>query len=396
MRVLRNIGWTVISRLGVQGLAVLSNVLLARLLGRDGFGEYALITSVLWIGNAFTNFGMDMILIRKLASMPDENTLTDGLVLQVLLSFAWIAGIFLWDVFFTLPFSLKVYIFALLPLSFYSILTIYLRARQEMKNFSVLQFLMSLANLAVVGVAWNFKTGIAAFAALLLGVQVAFAMIALFFLRTAIKPGFFSFRRSLDLMKVCAEMAVIGTLRLVYEKTPLALLPSLTGFSTAGLFSASSRVVEAGRLGYFSAFTAIYPEMARDRHFGKQKKGLAVLIGSALMVSALLSLAADPFVRLLFGIDFVGSVPSLRILAWLLPPYVLAAYTSLGLVALGLEGLTLFALVPSLVVLVVLLVALTIPFGITGTAWAVLLSEILHAVLLWRQWRLHAFSELHR
>ena len=68
MRLLNNIGWTVASRIGTQGIAVLSNVLLARYLGRDGFGEYAFISSILLIGNAFTTFGTDMILIRSLSS----------------------------------------------------------------------------------------------------------------------------------------------------------------------------------------------------------------------------------------------------------------------------------------------------------------------------------------
>ena len=52
MSLLKNIGWTVVSRIGTQGIAVLSNVLLARYLGRDGFGEYAFISSILLIGNA--------------------------------------------------------------------------------------------------------------------------------------------------------------------------------------------------------------------------------------------------------------------------------------------------------------------------------------------------------
>ncbi|MCC6985478.1 MAG: oligosaccharide flippase family protein, partial [Anaerolineales bacterium] len=61
---LKNIAWTVSSRYGAQGLGFASNILLARLLGADGFGEYALASAVLLVGNAFTNFGMDMILIR--------------------------------------------------------------------------------------------------------------------------------------------------------------------------------------------------------------------------------------------------------------------------------------------------------------------------------------------
>ena len=81
MRLLKNIGWTVASRIGTHGIAVLSNVLLARYLGRDGFGEYAFISSILFIGNAFTTFGTDMIMIRSLSSVEDSFNLADWLFL---------------------------------------------------------------------------------------------------------------------------------------------------------------------------------------------------------------------------------------------------------------------------------------------------------------------------
>ena len=121
---LKNITWTVSARYVAQGLAVASNILLARYLGVDGFGEYALASSVLLIGNAFTNFGMDMILIRRLASENETSLLADGLWLQLSLSALYIAAVFLFGFFVPVPDSLKTYILTLLPLSFYSIFTI--------------------------------------------------------------------------------------------------------------------------------------------------------------------------------------------------------------------------------------------------------------------------------
>ena len=67
MRLYKNVIWTILSRYGAQGLAVITNILLARHLGVSGYGEYALASAVMLIGNAFTNFGMDMVIIRRVA-----------------------------------------------------------------------------------------------------------------------------------------------------------------------------------------------------------------------------------------------------------------------------------------------------------------------------------------
>lgn len=126
------------------------NILLARYLGREGFGEYALISSVFLIGNAFTTFGTDMILIRSLSNNLDKSLVGDGLLVQLLLSALYIAGVFAFDVLTPVPFSLKIYIFSLIPLSFYSMFTIVVRARQQMQVYAVAQFLISLFQLIVV------------------------------------------------------------------------------------------------------------------------------------------------------------------------------------------------------------------------------------------------------
>ena len=115
---LKNIIWTVLSRYGAQGLAVVSNILLARYLGVEGFGEYALASAVLLIGNAFTNFGMDMILIRKLSVTDVPWLLTDGLGGQLFLSLVYSGAVFFAGQFIDIPFSVKFYTLTLFPLSF--------------------------------------------------------------------------------------------------------------------------------------------------------------------------------------------------------------------------------------------------------------------------------------
>lgn len=387
---LRNITWTVLSRYIAQGLAVATNILLARYLGVDAFGEYALASSVLLIGNAFTNFGMDMILIRRLASEYDASLLMDGLWLQLFLSIVFITGVAVLRFFVSIPASLMIYSFALLPLSFYSIFTISIRARQQMQIFSVAQVIMASLQFLAVLILWLLHGDVEMLVVLLLASHFLVGAWGFKYYASHITP--ISFSGSFNLFQNSIRMAGIGTLRLVYEKIPVVLMPALVGYSITGIFSVASRATEAGKLGHLSAFTAIYPQMTKDTNFGRSMKGLTALLGTAVVISTILFFFAELIVQLLFGDPFLSAVPALRILAWSIPPYVFVTYTSLGLVAMGFEKPILISVTLALLILLIFLIRLTPQFGLIGSAAAVLSAEIFHAALLWRQWRFYALS----
>ena len=63
----RNTGVLFIGRVVAQGLAVVLTVVLAARLGVSGFGEYALVSAVVFLANVATTFGTDMVLIREVA-----------------------------------------------------------------------------------------------------------------------------------------------------------------------------------------------------------------------------------------------------------------------------------------------------------------------------------------
>ena len=391
---LKNIASTVFSHYTSQVIALITNILLARYLGGEGFGEYTLISSVFLIGNAFTTFGMDMILIRILASKSDPFLLGDGLLVQLFLSALYIAGVFLFDFFSPVPYSLKVYVFSLIPLAFYTIFTIVVRSQQKMQVYAIAQFLISFFQFIAVIVFTFINGNINTLSYFFLFSYALIAVWGYAFYTSSFVQIKFSFRNMLMLMRDCLKMAAIGTVRLIYEKIVATLLPGLVGLANTGIFSIAWRLMSSGKLGYFSAFTAIYPAMAKDVEMGRKMKGLVPLLGTSIVFSLLLQLLAKPIILVLFGVEFLPSTLSLQIMAWSIVPYVLITYITLGLVALELERPILISAVLGLIALLVLLIPLTTQFGITGSAIAVLGAEVFYAGVIWFQWRKHVLSKL--
>lgn len=203
----------------------------------------------------------------------------------------------------------------------------------------------------------------------------------------------FSVSRIVALLKDSFQMAAIGTIRLIYERITATLLPGLVGLSATCIFSIAFRLVSSGKLGYFSAFTAMYPVMARNVEIGRKMKGLGLLIGTSVVFSLLLYVFANPIISLLFGDEFLTAVPSLQIMAWSTIPYVLITYLTLSLAALGMEKPIFISSIFALITLLVLLFVLTNRFGIAGASFAILGAEFFCATFLWLQWRKYVLSK---
>jgi O-antigen/teichoic acid export membrane protein len=101
----------------------------------------------------------------------------------------------------------------------------------------------------------------------------------------------------------------------------------------------------------------------------------------------MLSTLAGPLTRILFGVEYVASVPALRILAWMLIPYTVSTFLTLKFVALNRETPVLRASFASLAVLGALSFWWIPRAGLAGASSSALVAESVQAGLLLLQWR---------
>jgi O-antigen/teichoic acid export membrane protein len=338
IRLGRNSLWLLAARIGTQGLAVLFTVLLARRLGSADFGRYAFFAAVIFIGNALTTFGTDMLLIREIAARDDRSRLPAALLIQLFLS-----GLFIMGVVWLAPLvpdqtpasvlALQIYSLSLVPLAFFTIFTTALRGRQRMDGYALLNLCASVLQ---VTVAWFFAGNghdLAALAGWLLVVQGAAALLAGFFVSLQI-DGFwrgwrFSWADLCDTARASLQLGLLSVLTILYQKLSLTLLSILGGAALAGWFSAAQRAVEAAKTGHLAVFTALYPAMAQAKADAEGKtawmttlrRSWKVLLSLAVLAALGLSVLAEPLVRLLYGAEYEPAVPALRILAWMMVPF---------------------------------------------------------------------------
>jgi len=401
----RNILWLVFSRFGTQALAVVFTVIVARRLGSRGFGEYAFIAAAIFLGNALTTFGTDMLLIREIAASNQLSRLPAALLLQLGLSGIFIAAVLL--VAPVLPnqspavvAGLEIYSFALLPLAFFSVFTTALRGLQLMDAYTLLNLAVNLLPAAAAWLFIHAGSSVVSLAVILLIVQVAGAVIAGWICMAHI-PGFwqawrFSLPDTIILIKMVAPIALIALIGILYQKISIAMLSTLTGPAVTGWFSAALRVLEASKTVHLAAFTALYPAMALAA--GGRPAGEAglpggapwrgsfrlswkfLLLGAGLVSTALFFLAA-PLTGFLYGGDFAPSGPALKLLAWVLIPFTVNTFYSLYNLANHKEKLVMGVQLAGLVALVSLNAWWIPKWGLSGACLAAILAESAQAAI---------------
>lgn len=426
VRLHRNALWMVLSRFGAQGFAVIFTILLARRLGSTGFGEFAFIAAVIFIANALTTFGTDMLLIRQIAATGDLSRLTYALMLQLVLSILfisvlWMSGAWVPNQGAETLAALKIYSLALVPLAFFTVFTTALRGVQRMEMYAILNLIVSALQ---VGIVLSPTISIVRLSVLLLAVQIAAAILAGFICSRAIQD-FWKYWRfdSFELpsfLKEAAPIAFLTVLTMLYQRLNVTILSVMIGATPTGLYSAAFRAVEASKTAHLALFAALYPAMASEislralaargnllvneeiaprRLTAKYPK---LMIAGATVISLLLFILAKPLVNLLYGNEFDTASGVLQILAWSLVPFTINTYLILSLLASNQERLVGRALTVSLLGLLILNLWWIPAGGPGGSAWAALIAECIQSVILlagrrarvFRQGTAHEFSEL--
>lgn len=393
-RVGRNTLWLFFARLGSQGLMLVFTLVIAARLGEAGLGAYAFMSAVLFLGNVFTTFGTDMVILRSVAAAQDASLVPTALLLQLILSVVFIALVF--AVGPALPnqghdavLGLQVFSLALIPMAFYTVISAALRGNERMDSYLWLNLVQVLAQLGLV---WAFirpGSSLLILALMLLFAQTASALLAAYFYMTQLPGvGRKSSGSLAALIAAAAPMAFLSILKVLYQRINVLLLSSMAGAEVTGYYSAALRPVEALQVGHVALLGALFPVMARSHAGGRAGNprsndlfSLAwwLLLVAGGLIALSLTLVADPLVNLLYGPAFEPAIPALRLLAWTFIPFSVNIYLSSELLSSGQERKVAFAFSVSLILLFSLNLAWIPRWGLLGASLAAFAAEVVQA-----------------
>ena len=396
-RIRSNSIWLLLARLTIQAQLVVFTMLVARFLGVAGFGQYAFVAALIFLGNVATTFGTDTLLIREVArQLADDALVTAALWLQLMLSTTWLIVVAIGAAVFgsqstEVMAALLVYSLSLLPLAFYTVFTAVLRAHERMDLYLLLNMAVAFIQL---GSAWWVLQASGTLLSLVTVLTVV-QLIAAVFAGVLCYRGVPAFnlkvnvarQEVLRVARLAWPFALLGVLAVIYQRLGVLMVSTLGTELQTGWYAAAARVIEPIKMLHFAVLGALLPALAQRTTLESvaarvfRRSWLFLLISSIAAAAVIIALA--PFiVTLLFGVSYALAAPVAQILALSLIPYTLSAIWSVRLVTEGRERPVLWSTAFALGAAFILNRWLIPDYGSIGAALAAVGSETLLAAVL--------------
>jgi O-antigen/teichoic acid export membrane protein len=380
--------WALFARVVNITISFFVTIYLIRYLGPENYGQLSYAISFVGLFSIISTLGIDSILYRDLIKYPEKRDLYMGTAFFLRLSAGFFATLL--SLVFAFSFSpddVSRLVIVMISLTFilnaFNVINYEFQANVAQKNISLITILVVLVlNVLKLTVVW-FGVGILYIGAILLLEAILYAVF--FSIARLIKFGsLFSWKFdkevAFQILRDSWPFMFIAAFTTIYTRVDQVMLKQFLDASAVGLYDAAVRLSEVWILVPIIIISSLFPAMvnARESDPSEYKKRLTFLISFtaviALFIAGAIAILASPLVLLLYGNDFIGSIPVIYIYVW---SGVLTSLATISHFFLTAENMrkTLFFTSGSAMILNILLNIIFIPqYGITGAAWSTLIS----------------------
>ncbi|WP_034273997.1 oligosaccharide flippase family protein [Haloechinothrix halophila] len=365
-----------------RGLSFVAIIVVARVLGPESFGRFALAQAIVLYLAALGDGGLTLWTQREIVRRPAElsRLIAQTLVAQVLLAVAAMSVLAVIALAAPVPDDTAVLILAAAPTALaQAVSTVYaLQALEWMRAAAVVKVVTQLvaASLAIalalltanpVVVIMTMWSGLLAGAVLALAVLVR---------RAGLRAQLPSWAQVGTTLR--AGLPILGAIALVHysQLMDTLVLGVLRGSHETGVYAAAARLMVVAAVVAMVLANAVYPEMVRRHSVSTAELGvfsgrlLAVTLRVSLVAAVVTAALAPVIIDLLYDARFAASADVLRVLALLMPVLCVNSIGTQVLMAAGLRRRLLAGVSIGAAVASVAIPLATLAFGGVGTAVA--------------------------
>lgn len=382
-----NVSETFATRILLIGIGLLTSVTIARILGPDGRGLYAVVIATSAIGVQFGNLGLHAsntyFVARDRALLPAliGNTLVIGFILgglgSALLfcilslwpSFAPVNGLLLALAMISIPFGLS-----------YMLLQNILIGLYKVRIYNVAELIIKIFGLILIWIIiyskWVSVETLAISGIMTVVVGISWILCILFKDLSSIPmPSFNLFK---DTIRYGLKAYIAGLFGFLIIKIDLLLVNSILGAEQTGYYSIAVAIADMIYILPVIVGTILFSKlsaMLSDYEKWKCAKETAVVVGIIMIfLNSVAALIAYPVVLLLYGNAFLPAVPSF---IWLMPAIFFLSINTILMnffASRGMPAITVYSPLVSTIANVILNLKLIPLWGIVGASVASTIS----------------------
>lgn len=393
---LKNSAWLLVGEISDKILSYLLIIILARMLGDVGLGEYSFVFAAAQTAFLLADVGVGDYIVREISRHPErtKELFSNAVSLKFILNLAGFLAIIVFIS--VIPKQNHVYISMLILSSrlalqyFGSLFEVVFQSRNQMQYITGGQIVERTTAL-ILG-AYFLLTGkglVILFAGLLVAYVLKFIYQGFFFLKNV---GFIPPSINIQTMKEIIfggiPMWLIGVFAMIYFRIDIIMLSLMVGDQVVGWYSAAYKLIDALNFIPYIIFVSTFPSMSRL--FLEDKELLLTLLNRVIRYLIYLSLPittgtiilSDRILKFIYGGQFNNSSVALQILivaeALVFVTFILA----MTLKSIGREKQVTYTLL-FLSIFNILFNLILIPkYTYVGAAIATVASEILSLIIL--------------
>ena len=393
-RVAKNTIILILMRVGVPLLSVMLMLILARKLGTEGIGRYALAYSLLELFNTIGPLGLYAVITREgsrdrpVLEKMLANSMTLGSAASVLLIIVMIASgkILGYD-----EQTQRVLVILSLALWPYTMGNFFEGASVALEKMNFIAYSTFLEYALKVGVGTGLLfAGFGLEAVMIVAVIGRFSgaiLNAILLGSENIKIRFgFNPEMIRKLLRLCPTFLFIGIFATLYWRIDIIMLSKMRPLEEVGLYGAAYRLFNFSLMLPTSLALALYPLMTRlvkqDREQLNKlgRTALRYLFALTLPIAIGLTFIGEDILVLLFGADFRLAATTVAVLAWALIPYGVVRYNAYLLFAADRQNVDLVINIIMSLLNIALNLVLIPKYGHPGAAVATLISIMIYSV----------------
>lgn len=394
-KVVKNAGWIVGGHLTNKLLAFLVGIFTARYLGPSNYGLINYAAAYTSFFASICTLGINSVIVKNFVDHPEEEGTTIGttLVLRAissLLSALMIVGI-VSIVDREEPLAIVVVALSSIGLLFqiFDTLNYWFQARLQSKYSAIASIVAYMAVSAYKIVLLVLGKSVEWFA---VATALDYLVLAVFLLAAYFKNGGTMFRASKakarELLSSSSSFIISGLMVSVYACTDKLMLKQMLDEAAVGYYSLASSVSTIWVFVLSAIIDSLYPEIvqafSRDRlqYERKNRQLYAIVFYTAVLVSAVICILADPIVGILYGASYLPAVQPLRIVVWYTAFSYLGVARNAWMVCENRQKYLKYLYISAALINVVLNLILIPLWGASGAAVASLITQMSTTLLL--------------
>ena len=379
----RKVFETLMTRVLMIVIGVISSVIIARILGPEGRGLYAVAVSLGGLGVQFGNLGLHASNTYSVAQRPSSLPILASNSLFVSFLFGGLGAGLLWVILSLWPHLVQIrgtlLILALGWIPFglaYLLLQSLLVGVQDIRSYNLIDLGNRILSLALLGILLLLHSATVE-TVYVAGLITLFASLlwAIGRLRLRLSsfpsPSVSLFKENLRYGMKAYVAALFAFLVL---RADLFIIQYMIGAEQAGFYSIAVAVADLVYMLPVVVGTILFPRLAGMTDGQERWRYARIVVcwmaGIMVIVASLVAILAGPLVTLLFGRSFAPAIPAL---IWLMPGIVMLSINTIYMnyfASVGMPLITIYSPAVAVILNIVLNIRLIPPLGIVGASIA--------------------------